>query len=853
MAKVSGFYSSVTLGVSQQPPHSRRSGQMEEQVNMISDPVQGLSRRWGSMYLSKAPYGSASTNMVDYSKYSVKSFNSNAIDYDLLYSKVGIQGDPVCLYNKTSNNFMQVNGAGLMWDALKENGASAVVSVGRFVLLSVNGWKPEYTSQSVLQGSGGSDAAIWIRNGDYSRQYSALLTKVDGTVVKSTYTTPPSTYPTALDTSDISVPTFNVPEGASGEDINRVLALFNRDMAQYNKQVADRTNAYNSAVTSHIGIAAAAIQPAAIAERLAALIRTDNALTEDVVINQGAYIFIKAAAGFKSGQTIEVADNFIKVVFNAVTEAEDLTPRHFAGKVVKIQPKKSTGKDAYYMKAVPVDAGTSDYGPVSWQETAGVVITPIRVMLIGVLSGDALYVRDTVSELRQITGDNTIPELSKSSAGDLASSNVPVFLNNTITHMGVFQDRLIISTGSTVFGSRPGAYFNWFRQSILDVLDDDPVEMYALGSENDVIRWDVPFDRNLVLFGERFQYILNSKSNLTPKNPSIQIMSTIEDAARAQPQSSGSLVFYCKDLDVKGGLHQFQVGATSESTESTECSQQLDDYIQGSPVQIVCNQAPWVVMVRTDGYPYGVYLYTYLDGSSQRLFDSWSRWEWSADLGPCCGVSKYKGNLIIYTLRVIDGSSYIVADKFTLNTGVSSKPYLDSNGPVETVSSRMGVTDNVFMAYAKTHAQYLQGTPYTKRDLYIPDWAEDTAHLVAGSGFPTYTGLTSPYPQTSDGVSDTRGRMTVTSVDVAVKDTGGLVGVVKSRKGYVPSRILDGRVLGSSLNAAGKQPLLDKTLRVSIGYETRDYILYVEAKDWLPLTITSVSWTGQLFNRVRRV
>ena len=49
MSKVSGSYESVVLGVSEQVPQDRRSGQHFEQVNMISDPVKGLARRHGSV------------------------------------------------------------------------------------------------------------------------------------------------------------------------------------------------------------------------------------------------------------------------------------------------------------------------------------------------------------------------------------------------------------------------------------------------------------------------------------------------------------------------------------------------------------------------------------------------------------------------------------------------------------------------------------------------------------------------------------------------------------------------------------------------------------------------------------
>jgi hypothetical protein len=38
-----------------------------------------------------------------------------------------------------------------------------------------------------------------------------------------------------------------------------------------------------------------------------------------------------------------------------------------------------------------------------------------------------------------------------------------------------------------------------------------------------------------------------------------------------------------------------------------------------------------------------------------------------------------------------------------------------------------------------------------------------------------------------------------------------------------------------------------------IALETRDYKLTLRARTWLPLTITTLEWVGQWFNRTQRV
>lgn len=860
MGKVAGNYGSVILGVSQQSPQDRRSGQMWEQVNMISDPVRGVSRRPGSKYLNSKEVPTVANSVIDtdFSKYLVKSVNIRGVDYDVLYARRPLTANgglsAVYVYDKVNNTFLNVDASGSIWTSLLETGTSAVVNIGNYVFLSAAGWLPTYsTNQEHTLDNDAKDISIWVRNGDYGREYTVNLVLMDGTSRKVTYTTPKSTYQGTLDTSSVPVPTLPTHEG----DINQRIAEFNEAMARYNAQVADITNAYNTAVTKHIGEAAAAIQPDAIAKQLIEALKTSVPLKGAQVSQDGSYIFINKLAGVKSGDTVAVADSYVKSVFNDVSSQEDLIPRHFYGKVVKIQPKKSTGRDAVYMQAVPIDGATGSYGPVSWKECAGVTVKPESVFLVATVVGDTFYIRSNPVGLEAATGLSDVPYFEDSKAGDLVSAPIPGFLKNSISYMGVFQDRLLIGFGSTIFASRPGDYFNWFRQSVLEVLDNDPVEMYALGSETDIIQWDVPFDRNLVLFGSKYQYVLSGKSTLTPKNPNIVISSTIEDAVYAAPKSSGSLVFYGRDLTTKGSLHQMQVGATSDSVDSYECSQQLDNYIKGKPVQIMCMQSPWHVIIRTTGLKNGVYVYTYLDsaGNGQRMFDSWSRWEWDVKLGHCIGSSKYMGNINIYTLRTTSTGSFVVCDRFSMDTAVTDTPYVDSWTPLEVVPKwrTSQFDDYAAVGYNEGHEYYMLGTEYTKLDKYIPDWRVDLGHLTVGIQYPSYVTLTSPYIRDKDDKPILGGRLTVSSVDVAVSETGALDAFVElpDREAVTPG--FDGRLLTRKGNLAGRSPVVDRTIKVPVYKEIRDYKLRLEARDWLPLTITGVEWVGQLFNRVRRV
>ena len=868
MSRVGGSYESVVRGVSEQAPQDRRSGQMWEQVNMISDPVRGLVRRHGSEYQNseylgnKVPSAPLQSAAVDYT---TMSYFCEGREIELVYRRKPIQAGvtlkPIYAYDKTNNKFLELVGAGKVYAAMSLSGVSSMVNIGKFMFIAAQEFTPEW---EILDGIEKAEAAkpgcVWIRNGDYSRTYTIRIVRVDGTTQQASYTTDQSSYPTALNTSQVPLP--SMPANPTTEQLNK----FQMEMANYNKQVADITNAYNSAVTSWIGTSTASIQPQHIANKLTASLET--LVGANNVAVKGQFIYWSDAANIRMAYIEDGGDDtYMRAAVHAVDSVEKLTPQHYVGKVIKITAKKQSNKDAFYMKAHGKNnEGAGTFTEVQWRETAGQITKPTFSFAIAYADESKLYVGSTPDSLNALikagnpTSTIVAPPFKQSNVGDTVSVPIPNFFGKQINYLGVFQDRLLVGSGATVFASRPGDYFNWFRQSVLTIEDNDPVEMYSLGSEDDTIYWDTSFDRNHVLFGRKFQYIIPGRVMLSPKNPSIQVMSANEDAVEAQPRNSGNFVFYAKDTATKGSLHQIQMGATSDSSESYECSQQLDKYIWGKPCQIMCTTAPYNVVIRSGDYPNGVYLYTYLDSmqGAERLFDSWSRWEWDESLGPSCGMSYWKGNILMFTFRNNENGLYIVADEFTFDTEIAQKPYLDSWRNVQIAMDyplwwAESIRNVSAVAADSFHPMFLLGSMWDKRNDNMVDWEAETASLYVGQMFNAYIVPTSPYLRDRNDKAIINGRLTLSNLTVALTDSGGCSAqMVTPNREYIMKQF-EGRLLTRNSNLAGRVPLVNTSVMIPIYKEIREFKVYIGAITWLPLTITGIEWLGQWFSNVRRV
>lgn len=872
MSRVDGSYQSVVGGVSEQVPQDRRPGQHHEQINMVSDPVRGLARRHGSFHLSErrlrafSPQ-SLSSVVSDTEAHRVFQFQVDGRNYDLIYRTSRITGstfpeDGVMCFDRDLNVFLDVQrGSSAMVSTLMTVGAAAVVNVGKYLFVAPNTETSSMTQSDPLAEQS-LYLAAWIRGGAYSRTYRVTGVTASGSTITASYKTPPSSYPELLSTADIPLfldpPTNSVPNPS------------------YQKQVNDRVNDYNSKVTQWIGTSAAAITPTAIAEslRTAMLAQGWTSGGLDIRVVDSTIMLYTGDMGDKL-VSITCEDggdgSLARAVGNEVASIDQVSTIHHVGKVVRVRPKRNDGTDVFYLKAYqkgPLLDSTPQllYAEVTWREAAGYMSTPIDLFCYLTVRSGTLYVAGSPAELDAMTGVTGTPKPLTNGVGDRTSSPWPQFIGRRITYLGMFQDRLVIGSGAVLYFSRTGDYQNFWRQSVLTVDATDPIELYALGAEDDTIRVSTTYDRNLLLFGKRKQYVVSGRQPLTPANASIVVQSSHEDAVDSFPVNSGNYVFYNKYRNGVTSTHQVQIGQLVDTPESYEVSKQLDRYVVGMPHEILAVTSPNTVMLRTRAVRDAIYVYTYLDSSSgsERLFDSWSRWQWNPNMGSIAGLSKHNGDILLYTVRrgkdqTGAESIFMAADRFVLDTSPSKYPHVDNlrlesdlSTTGTSVSDGMLGVDDRAVAFSAGHVLFNIGLPQARRAELEAAYPGTGLYRYTGWEFPAYVTPTNPYILDSNGKAIVSGRLTLMGVNVSVADTGGLIGEVTTPNGTTQPTNFTGHIIGRKTNLVGRQPIVTTSVSVSIGREVRECSYTLRARDWLPLTITAIEWHGQFFNNTQR-
>lgn len=807
--KLGASYASLLRGVSQQPPEVRQAGQHTEQVNMIPDPIEGLTRRQGTVYekhLSIAtPLPAIVAQVIkDAKDYRVHSHSTGGKDYMVLIRQYSanttasvppITGSPlksIIVYNLTDKVFVPLNGDAETTDSVQYldwYGLSAITSVGKFMVYANKSDQGAITASGLSVGvNTGGRPVIWIRGGAYTRTYRVII---GGSSVS--FTTPNA--------------------GVAG--------------------AAEAISPENIAETLKVGIAG---------------------LAGHSPVRVGSHVYLGGSIGLEISTTDGGDGSLMKGIGNVVDSVDDLTLMAYHGTIVQI----GTNRDnCFYMKADVKDINTTLFGECVWRECA---LQPTRpadptdfysFKMIAIEGGTVRLGRPA-----HIASAQNPPQIVVPAAGNANNNPPPKFMlmDNKVTYLGMFQDRLLVGSGAALAVSCAGDYFNFFRTTVLTVPISDAFEMVSQGNEDDTLRHGVPYNKNLVIFGDKKQYVISGSTNLSPVSANMSVMTTYANAADVPPVAAGGQLYYGRTSEGFVGVHQIQPGAYVDSAESFPATAQVGKYITARATQI--EQAPGVpatIMVRSNGQDRKLGVFHYIDQPDGRKQDAWGTWEWDAACGTLMGIQTVTDGVVMMWLRQSGANWYLVADRLPLRAGLNTSPYFDSNRAYSLVGSTevAGNTAAWDVAYDSGSIRFLLGTNLPDVADLTTAYPTETARLRVGTPFTSSVTLTNPYQRDGAGKAILSGRTVITRLLCSLKQTSGMLATITSGNAS-QDYSFNGRVLGNLLDRIGRVPISDESHSISVGRETREYTCRIASKLWYPITLVGIEWIGQAYNRTPR-
>lgn len=582
MPLVSGTIPNLINGVSQQPTTVRNPSQAEAQVNCVSTASRGLRKRGGTDLIAVPTQGIVVPTSDDVSCHAYKRTEDEQYHVtvvgtsgqvrvtNLVDGVISVYQDP---YLITPNARRDIRFLSLA-------DTTFILNRNQTVLASANNTTPLEPPSNLLNAQPNlSDLYITVAIGNFGKQYQIDVELVSGATFNAFYQTPNggnaadstsiATDFIALQLENFLEPSVTPLDGVFLQRFGNVLHIYTVNGAPLGNRIKSFT------------------------------------------LNDGF-----------SGQAMRG--------FNQIIDDFSLLPPRASpfSAPVKVVEGASQDNLGYYVRFESDAVGTTGV----WRECESLYADPA--------AGHKL---PTPSTLRLAAGFNnlTMPRAltniaanvfqlttvnwAERKAGDAKSAKSPSFVGKNIQGMFFHRNRFGFISESAVSMSEADNFFNFFPTSVIQVLDTDRIDVQANTTVIDSLHSAVPFDRDLILFGERTQYRLVGEPLLTPKTVELKLVTSYDNDKQLEPKALGSRIMFGTTRGEFATFRELFI-TNDNNLEAPLITAQIPEYIPAGVRQMAVSSADDMLMVCPNEED-ALYVHSFYAAGNEKLMSSWSRWE----------------------------------------------------------------------------------------------------------------------------------------------------------------------------------------------------------------------------------
>lgn len=210
--------------------------------------------------------------------------------------------------------------------------------------------------------------------------------------------------------------------------------------------------------------------------------------------------------------------------------------------------------------------------------------------------------------------------------GDDSSNPVPTFVGNTINDIFFYRNRLGLLVGENTLLSESGSYGNYWRKTTTSILDTDPIDVAASHNKVAVLNFAVPFRKNLYMFADSVQFVLNSPTVLSNESVAIDVVTTYKVNPLSRPVSSGDTLFFAADGGVSSTILEYpRADEATVVNVASNISAHVPSYIP-SGVTRMTGSPNYDQLFVVPGGTNEIYVYSYHYKGIEKVQSAWHKW-----------------------------------------------------------------------------------------------------------------------------------------------------------------------------------------------------------------------------------
>jgi len=248
--------------------------------------------------------------------------------------------------------------------------------------------------------------------------------------------------------------------------------------------------------------------------------------------------------------------------------------------------------------------------------------------------------------------------------GNSDNNPTPSFVNNTISDILFYKNRLGFAASDKIVFSETGGYYNFYSKTILEVVDDDPIDITIPSGEASKVYYAVPFQTNLFVFTKTAQYILKHTGSLSPLTVSFDLISSISIDTNVEPVAANNSLFFVSTTGIKEQLREYKFSNDSLVADGVNLSVQTPNLLPNIK-KIAIDSLMGYIFMLPETASNTIYCYKWLNQGDERVQSAFFKWTLPFTVN---NVITNRGTLYLFKEDVVN--DYLLKLDLVLNNNI---------------------------------------------------------------------------------------------------------------------------------------------------------------------------------------
>jgi len=464
-------------------------------------------------------------------------------------------------------------------------------------------------------------------------------------------------------------------------------------------------------------------------------------------------------------------------------------------------------------------------------------------------------------------------------AGDGITNSNPSFVNTNINNILFYKNRLGILARDNLIFTENASFFNFYAKTVTQVLDTDPIDIAASGSEVNTLVDSVAFNEALLLFSERAQYKLGSVGeSISPTSAILNEVSAFEHDKNIKPVSAGKYAYFGQARNNNTAIREYYADDDTLTNDGLDITVSVQNLIPKNAFQIITNTTEDTLITLcsdtadTQLVPYTtstdltsthggtMFIYKYFFDGGEKVQTAWSKW--TLPNGKIIGGMTFESYIYLIVsegkttkllkidlrnLKDVTTGFGIYLDLKTKVTGTYA-----SGTDLTTVTSPYGVKTGLIAVDATNGNNFTltatTGSSYTLLGNHTNIWL--------GVPYESRYRLSPQYVRENTGrglIAITAGRYQIRNISFNYENSGYFQIEVTPQNRDTNISYMNGYIIGTATSTVGVPAINGGTIKVPVSCRNTDFVLDIKSSSHLPMYIASAEVEGYYHSRSTRI